>query len=256
MTKDIRALDKSEVLNFVNNSNGVSGSTLNKIFGNKSALYAMLDGFVKADFIQKKKLSRENIYYSKTYDLSKVFELDNISKALVKLHEDFKFRFSGVSISNVEDKQEVFLNTVVMDKQLGNFYNYKFSLTNIDFNNIESYQTKDKNYLDILVINDYELVLKIKDKIENNELGQKMREGQVRKDIIIYDTTTQCIYSFVINQNSKEIQVFNTFEDFVKVFKGRVLSNVIETKHYLRLYTLKKRNIEKYSKKQEGGLNV
>ncbi|EGP5705074.1 hypothetical protein DSH77_14265, partial [Enterococcus faecium] len=74
MTKDIRALDKSEVLNFVNNSNGVSGSTLNKIFGNKSALYAMLDGFVKADFIQKKKLSRENIYYSKTYDLSKVFE--------------------------------------------------------------------------------------------------------------------------------------------------------------------------------------
>ena len=169
MTKDIRALDKSEVLNFVNNSNGVSGATLNKIFGNKSALYAMLDGFVKADFIQKKKLSRENIYYSKTYDLSKILELDNISKALVKLHEDFKFRFSGVSISNIVDKQEVFLNTVVMNKQVGNFYNYKFRLTNIDLSNVESYQTKDKNYLDILVINDYELVLKIKDKIENNE---------------------------------------------------------------------------------------
>lgn len=256
MTKDIRALDKAEVLNFVNNSNGVSGKTLNKIFGNKSALYAMLDGFVKADFIQRKKLSRENIYYSKTYDLSKVFALDNIAKALVKLHEDFKFRFSGVSLSNVADTQEVFLNTVVMNKQVGNFYNYKFRLTNIDLSNVESYQTKDKNYLDILVINDYELVLKIKDKIENNELGQKMREGQVRRDIIIYDTTTQCIYSFVINQNSKEIQVFNTFEDFVKVFKGRVLSNVIETKHYLRLYTLKKRNIEKYSKKKGGGLNV
>lgn len=265
MTKYKRALDGSEINFFVNNSKGVSGKTLCRIFGNNSALYARLNNLVDSNFIQKEQYFKENIYYSKDFDLGKVAELDEISKVVTKL-DLMGFKFKEFKLSNDKKNQELFINTFYenyVDKlvkedsveEIKKNLTYKFRVSRLTFENIEDYQTNNIDYLDIVVINDFELIQKIALKLKANTLGQTNVSG-IRRDIIVYDITTNNFYAFNfkdkinlnILKNMNEFYVVNN----EKNKKARIIKQDLELAYYRKLYDLKAKNVKKYSKNREG----
>lgn len=268
MTKYKRALDGAEINFFVNNSKGASGKTLCRIFGNNSALYARLNNLVDSDFIKKEKYFKENIYYSKDFDLGKVAELDEISKVVTKL-DLMGFKFKEFKLSN-ENNQELFINTFFEDyvdklvkgdvvEETKKTLTYKFRVSRLTFENIKDYQTNNTDYLDVVVINDFELIQKIALKLKANTLGQTNASG-IRRDIIIYDITTNNFYTFNF-KDKLNLNILKNMNDFYVVNneknkKAREIKQELELAYYRKLYDLKVANVKKYSKKQGGGLNV
>ncbi|MGX7180669.1 hypothetical protein [Enterococcus italicus] len=264
MTKYKRALDGSEINFFVNNSKGVNGKTLCRIFGNNSALYARLNNLVDSNFIQKEQYFKENIYYSKDFDLGKVAELDEISKVVIKL-DSMGFKFKEFKLSN-ENNQELFINTFYEDyvdkigkedsaEEIKKTLTYKFRVTRLTFENIEEYQTVNTDYLDIVVINDFELIQKIALKLKANTLGQTNATG-IRRDVVVYDITTNNFYVFNF-KDKINLNILKNMNDFYvmnneKNKKAREIKQDLELAYYRKLYDLKVKNVKKYSKNREG----
>lgn len=239
MKRNDRAIDKKELLTFISKTQGVTASTLVDIFGNPKSIYPVLSSFVKGGFLNKKILNRDTIYFSEDFDLGKVFEIEMSAKIF-----DYLSNLDFILGDIAYDDDCILIHAVKKDDTNPEFY--KFRVVTINQHNVDSYQTKNRDYIDILVIDDLSLITKIKGKQESGDIIRQLKEGQIRKDILMYSVITNSMYTVT---NQKQVAIIDSYEKFNYIFKGRRAVSPDECTYYLRLYHKKTNNKLKYSRR-------
>lgn len=252
MTLNNRKINQTELLNIVNNSDGVNERDLIKLTNcNSSRINALLTRLVAEKVIKKDKL-KQNYYYKSKIDLD---NLDNVKNliSIMDIINKFKIKYSRVRLTKDSKTKEkiLFIDTTIDFKDV--LRKYKLKVSNINYDNLNDLRVEEsKQYADILVVSESSLLTEIQKKIIKKEL---------REDILIYDCNLEIIYCFktrksdegkIINISALEIVDVLGFLKFLTVNKLFItITNKIEIKIEKQLYTAKEQDRAKFLKRRE-----
>ncbi|MHC5954268.1 hypothetical protein ACYT4P_00325 [Enterococcus gallinarum] len=253
MTLNNRKINQTELLNIVNNSDGVNERDLIKLTNcNTSRINALLTRLVAEKVIKKDKL-KQNYYYKSKIDLD---NLDNVKNLIsfMDIINKFKIKYSRVRLTKDSKTKEkvLFIDTIIDFKDV--LRKYKLKVSNINYDNLNELKIEEsKQYADILVVNESSLLTEIQKKIIKKEL---------REDVLIYDCNLELIYCFktrkseegnIINISALEIIDVLEFLKFLSINKLFItIKNKVEIKIEKQLYTGKEQDREKFFKKKGG----
>lgn len=252
MTLNNRKINQTELLNIVNNSNGVNERDLIKLTNcNSSRINALLTRLVAEKVIKKDKL-KQNYYYKSKIDLD---NLDNVKNliSIMDIINKFKIKYSRVRLTKDSKTKEkvLFIDTIIDFKDV--LRKYKLKVCNINYDNLDDLKIEEsKQYADVLVVSESSLLTEIQKKIIKKEL---------REDILIYDCNLEIIYCFknrkseegnIINISALEIVDVSGFLKFLTVNKLFItVTNKIEIKIEKQLYIAKEQDRAKFLKRKE-----
>ncbi|EOB3361218.1 TPA: hypothetical protein LQB52_002525 [Enterococcus faecium] len=252
MTLNNRKINQTELLNIVNNSDGVNERDLIKLTNcNASRINALLTRLVAEKVIKKDKL-KQNYYYKSKIDLNNLENTQNLV-SFMDIINKFKIKYSRVSLKKDSKTKEkyLFIDTIIDFKDV--LRKYKLKVSNINYDNLNELKVEEsKQYADILVVSESSLLIEIQKKIIKKEL---------REDILIYDCNLEIIYCFktrkseegnIINISALEIVDVLGFLKFLTVNKLFItITNKLEIKIEKQLYTAKEQDRAKFLKRKE-----
>lgn len=252
MTLNNRKINQTELLNIVNNSDGVNERDLIKLTNcNASRINALLTRLVAEKVIKKDKL-KQNYYYKSKINLNNLENTQNLV-SFMDIINKFKIKYSRVSLKKDSKTKEkyLFIDTIIDFKDV--LRKYKLKVSNINYDNLNELKVEEsKQYADILVVSESSLLIEIQKKIIKKEL---------REDILIYDCNLEIIYCFktrkseegnIINISALEIVDVLGFLKFLTVNKLFItITNKLEIKIEKQLYTAKEQDRAKFLKRKE-----
>ena len=114
MTLNNRKINQTELLNIVNNSNGVNERDLIKLTNcNSSRINALLTRLVAEKVIKKDKL-KQNYYYKSKIDLDNLENVKNLI-SIMDIINKFKIKYSRVRLTKDSKTKEkvLFIDTII-----------------------------------------------------------------------------------------------------------------------------------------------
>ncbi|MFT0130351.1 hypothetical protein ACMHYK_03035 [Candidatus Enterenecus avicola] len=236
MTENRRAIDTDELLQIIDEANGIYLSTLVEILQcNRVNLSKRLKVLEKNKFIRSIKADK-TIYYTKKYDLKNVKSLENQAKFIhSKLFKKYLAYFSNISIQTSSQKEKnlclsMILNikknlSTIKNERKNKVFQHRDSLfkkesdmkefwehltsVSVQMNlrlkfvtneNLPDYTTENYDYTDILVISDDKLIAKIRNRLQAKNYNT-VRKDKIRNDILIYNYKTDKLYFFIAEKS-------------------------------------------------------
>ncbi|MGF2054168.1 hypothetical protein [Vagococcus fluvialis] len=278
---NIRAIDSEELLQIIDNSNGIYESTIVKLLQcNRISLESRLNTLEKNELISKKKINKK-FYYTRKYDINNILNLDLQSDAVQCLVNHSLYTESIIitnsknkkvmvnlisSINNLNENNRLVINKLLNEthiskqadfKRFFDYYTFKIPVVISSMLNSESiYKTENLDNIELLAIKNEEQLLKIKGKLKDLSYLKNFKDNEfIREDILIYIQELNSIHYFIKNSGKYELIEIKNIIDFIFFISNHSLTttniyfseNQSKFKKMIELYIQSSNNKKKYN---------